>query len=202
MFADTEALCRQILAPYHDRFWSLVHDAWGMLLLQPEPIQRFIRSDSTTRANWMNTMVSNAAIESLSTDPAVRVLPNGKKIAFLLHDQVYLRFKYLPQDQLTRNFPTPRATRMDANLELDGIPPQAIRVAVGYQLDPLQSEISRVLVAHRNATALLWSYEVESTATSTIPIQLPLDHQTDELPAIRATGTSDDAAKRQGTDDT
>lgn len=202
MFADTESICRQTLEPYHDRLRSLVLDAWEALLQLPDPVQRDLRSDPTTRANWLNTTISNRAMETLLSDPAVRLLPNGQKTAFLFSDRVYARFKYLPPDQLTRNYPTKRAVRMEANLDLTDIPPQAIRVAVGYQLDPLQSQIDRVLVAHRNSTALLWSYEVEAAVTSTIPLQLPLDHELDELPAIRGTGTSSYQDKRQGTDDT
>lgn len=69
---------------------------------------------------------------------------------WVVGEHTVIRFKKMDEDGTTSNYPTRQARDFDQNLELEGVPPQPIRVSVGYLLDATAKQIERVQVARPN----------------------------------------------------
>lgn len=69
---------------------------------------------------------------------------------WVVGEHTVIRFKKMDEDGTTSNYPTRQARNFDQNLELDGVPPKPIRVAVGYLLSPAEDAIERVQIARPN----------------------------------------------------
>jgi hypothetical protein len=79
----------------------------------------------------------------------------GLKV-WLIRDKAVIRWKKHDEDGRTRNYPTPQALKFDRGDELPGLPPPAVRLSVGYFLNPPQTEIIRVQVAKPQGREVEW----------------------------------------------
>jgi len=71
---------------------------------------------------------------------------NGLKV-WNVEDKAVIRFKRMDEDGRSRNYPTRQAKAFDAGRELPGLPPPAVRLTIGYWLDPTQTEYYRTQIA-------------------------------------------------------
>jgi hypothetical protein len=71
---------------------------------------------------------------------------NGLKI-WNVDDQAVIRFKRMDEDGKSRNYPTRQARAFDLGRALPGLPPPAVRLTVGYWLDPTQTVYIRTQIA-------------------------------------------------------
>jgi hypothetical protein len=203
MFNDLETRCRQVLAPHAAILAQVPRAAWKRFMQQPDADRLALSVLPIQRANYVSAMMIDEARTRLVGRPGVREVPNSHCVGFLIDDEVFLRLKHLDAEGLSSNYPTPRAQRFNANLALDGIPPQAIRLDVGYQLNDLQTEVANVLVVRRRRKKVQWSFSLDARPEVVVlPIQRPLDEEVAAVPAIRArNAATDEQAKRLGTDD-
>lgn len=78
---------------------------------------------------------------------AVRPLEQRGLLLWAFGDHTLIRFKKMDEDGRTRNYPTKQALAFDRQYRLEGLPPDATRITVGYLLDETQINIVRVQVA-------------------------------------------------------
>jgi hypothetical protein len=67
-----------------------------------------------------------------------------------------IRFKKHDEDGYSRNYPTRQARQYDRGETLPGLPPEAVRLSVGYLLDPTATEFIRTQVARPLARRIEW----------------------------------------------
>jgi hypothetical protein len=75
---------------------------------------------------------------------------------WVVGDHVVVRLKRTDEDGKSRNYPTKQDKDYDRGLPLPGLPEPAVRVTVGYLLDPTQTQIVRVQVARPMGKGILW----------------------------------------------
>lgn len=89
-------------------------------------------------------------------------LLGGLKV-WRIEDFALIRFKKHDEDGYSRNYPTKQARQYDRGATLPGIPPEAVRLSVGYLLDASGTEYIRTQVAHPLSRRVDW-------CTAIIPI--------------------------------
>lgn len=67
-----------------------------------------------------------------------------------------IRFKKHDEDGRSRNYPTKQAKGYDRGMMLPGLPPPAVRLSVGYWLDPTNTEFMRSQVARPTGNMIEW----------------------------------------------
>jgi hypothetical protein len=67
-----------------------------------------------------------------------------------------IRFKKHDEDGYSRNYPTRQARQYDRGDTLPGLPPEAVRLSVGYLLDATSTEFIRTQVARPLARRIDW----------------------------------------------
>lgn len=93
-----------------------------------------------------------------------------------IQDKIVLRAKRVNENGIHVNNPTKQQRDFDRRQPLPGIPPAAVRVVVGYQLDPAFSMVERVIVRNPQTG---WAAQIvtldDTFAWEDItPAQLPL----------------------------
>jgi hypothetical protein len=204
LFDDPETQCRQVLASFAPVMARIPRTAWKRFLAFPDSDRFALSKLPIQRANVINALMHDEAQLNLVPLDGVKVIPNVNTPGYLVSDEVFVRFKALDQDGLSRNYPTQRSLAFNANESLEGIPATALRVDCGYQLNELQTEIKAVLVVHRSGAHAAWSFSIDAPAdVIVLPIQRPLDEGLEEIPAIRGRGehAKIKTLKLQATDD-
>lgn len=79
----------------------------------------------------------------------------GLKV-WLVRDKAVIRWKKMDEDGNSRNYPTKQAKDYDDGATLPGLPPPAVRLAVGYLPNPTSTEIVRVQVAKPRRLGIEW----------------------------------------------
>jgi hypothetical protein len=72
-------------------------------------------------------------------------------------DLALIRFKKHDEDGHSRNYPTKQAKAYDRGDMLPGLPPPAVRVSVGYWLDPTNTVFFRTQVARPMGKRVSWN---------------------------------------------
>lgn len=80
-------------------------------------------------------------------------------------DTALVRFKKMDEDGNTRNYPTPQAEAFDAQEKIEGLPPAAVRLSVGYLANPTFTAIERVILSKPNGESAEWSAAIDPAAT-------------------------------------
>jgi hypothetical protein len=79
----------------------------------------------------------------------------GRKV-WVVGDHAVVRLKKTDEDGKSRNYPTKQDKDYDRGVPLPGLPEPAVRVTVGYLLDPTQTQIVRVQVSRPMGKGILW----------------------------------------------
>ena len=79
----------------------------------------------------------------------------GRKV-WVVGDHAVIRLKKTDEDGKSRNYPTKQDKAYDRGDPLPGLPEPAVRVTVGYLLDPTQTQIERVQVSRPMGKSVLW----------------------------------------------
>jgi hypothetical protein len=86
---------------------------------------------------------------------------NVKNLKLLnFYDRYVLRFKQVNKFGMHQNYPTEQQHEFDRDVPLDGIPPAAIRLTSGYQLNAAGDAIERVLIARILGRSALWLSQI------------------------------------------
>jgi hypothetical protein len=92
-----------------------------------------------------------------------------------IRDQVLLRAKKVDANGRHRNHDTPQQRAFDAQEELPGLPPAAVRLVIGYQPDAAFSEVERVTVRRPLGrwVSQIIEAEPERSWIDITPVELP-----------------------------
>jgi hypothetical protein len=83
--------------------------------------------------------------------------PLGGLKIWRVGDLALIRFKKHDEDGNSRNYPTKQAKAYDRGDMLPGLPPPAVRVSVGYWLDPTNTVFYRTQVARPMGKLVSWN---------------------------------------------
>lgn len=100
-------------------------------------------------------MVAEADRRWLGRPGIVSIEIRGLKV-WLVRDTAAIRWKKMDEDGKSRNYPTKQAKDYDGGITLPGLPPPAIRLAVGYLPNPTKTEITRVQIAKPRGRGIDW----------------------------------------------
>ena len=116
-----------------------------------------IEHDRRAQATCTYTHMVAAADRRFAGRHGVRSLDvRGLKLWVFEPANVVVRFKKLDEDGRSRNYPTKQAKAFDAQLETPGLPPEPVRLTVGYLLDRTATEFMRSQIARPNGREALW----------------------------------------------
>jgi hypothetical protein len=93
-----------------------------------------------------------------------------------IQDKIVLRAKRVNENGIHVNNPTKQQRDFDRRQPLPGLPPEAVRLVVGYQLDPAFSMVERVIVRNPQSgwVAQIVSVDEVYAWEDITPAQLPL----------------------------
>ena len=93
----------------------------------------------------------------------------------IIRDQLVIRVKKVDENGRHRNYQTEQQKNFDGGADLDGIPPAALRVVVGYQPDAAFSKVDRVTVRRPKGDWVSQIVDIEGAASwvDITPAQLP-----------------------------
>ena len=198
MIRADEDIVREVLHPYEDAIFKLIHGAWddwrnlslGGRLIFP----------ARARACLVHDFMVQRAIAVWADDGAVRVVQQNETAKFVVNNRVLLRFKKADDRGLGSNIPTQASLSfVDQEQELPGIP-DAHKIEIVYVLNRLQTQIERIVVVARNGDERLWDYAIAPAQTAEI-ISLPIAPSADMPRVARIkvrTGADADKKKDSG----
>ncbi len=79
----------------------------------------------------------------------------GRKV-WVVGDHAVIRIKKMDEDGRSRNYPTKQDKEYDLGVPLPGLPQPAVRVTVGYLLDPTATQVERVQVSRPLGKSINW----------------------------------------------
>jgi hypothetical protein len=136
---DLDAICREAVATYR-RY----------------PPEFVVEHDARAGASCTYCHMLSGAERRFEGRPGVVFKDiRGLKV-WLVGDAAVLRFKKMDEEGHSRNYPTKQAQDYDRQAALPGIPAPAVRLSVGYLLDPTGTEVVRVQVAKPMDQAVGW----------------------------------------------
>jgi hypothetical protein len=143
---DLDAICRTAFTTYRG--------------YAPEVL---VEHDSRAAANCTYSHIAAEAERRFATHhPKVQLLDprplGGLKVwrAGETGADALIRFKKHDGDGFSRNYPTKQARQYDRGVTLPGLPPEAVRLSVGYFLDPTGTEFVRTQVARPMGKRIDW----------------------------------------------
>jgi hypothetical protein len=96
------------------------------------------------------------ALRRWTDRPGIKALDiRGRKV-WHIGSGVLVRLKKTDEDGKARNYPTKQDKEYDRGVTLPGLPEPAVRVTVGYLLNPTQTEIVRVQVSKPRGKEIEW----------------------------------------------
>lgn len=140
---DLDAICRHAFTTYraYEPAVLVEHDA------------------RAAAANVYSHMASEAERRFLD-HPKIKLIdprPLGGLKVWRVSDAAVIRFKKHDEDGRSRNYPTKQAKNYDRGVTLPGLPPPAVRLSVGYWLDPTGTEYIRTQVARPLGKSVDWN---------------------------------------------
>jgi hypothetical protein len=123
------------------------------------PADVLVDHDARAAATCTYSHIAAAASARLGQYDNVKLLDErqlgGLKV-WRVGDFAVFRFKKHDEDGRGRNYPTKQAEAYDKGLSLPGLPAPAVRLSVGYWLDPTGIEFHRTQVARPMGGLIDW----------------------------------------------
>lgn len=112
----------------------------------------------------------------LSEQPGFHFLTVRGLHVLNIQDRIVLRAKRVNENGIHVNNPTKQQRDFDRHQPLPGLPPEAVRLVVGYQLDPAFSKVERVIIRNPQSGWLSQIVLVDEVYAweDITPAQLPL----------------------------
>jgi hypothetical protein len=146
-FGEQQAMVMAVLEP---QFATLTDIYKSAVDLYNEGTSPRIRAEHTSRAalNSIYSLVWKGYEREFGEMSGFHLL-NMRGLNILnIGDQVVVRAKRVDANGLHVNNPTQQQKDFDRQIPLAGLPPEAVRVVIGYELDPAYSTVERVIVRH------------------------------------------------------
>ncbi len=164
IFSEQHVLAR--LAPHLPFLTTLPHAAVEQYVKRVAPA--FSARWPRQRASAIHALM----IEAMTARFGADMIYVGGRWLWRAANDLLVQFKMLGESGLPRNYPTPRALRFDAQVELIDLP-AAMRVTLGYVLDEETAEVVSVRVVGQDGARILFSSELV-TAQPILPLFAPV----------------------------
>ncbi len=161
-----ESLVKSTLKSYVQSISDAIKESWQKYL-DIEPDKRY-PWDSKTRANVVNNYICHEIRHRFDNISGVSINDHCGFLVLNFCDTVLLRFKMLDKNRRAGNIQTKQQNDYDRLSELPHLPPKAIRVVAGYQLDQMETQIKDILITRPICGKILWYYPILSETFSTI----------------------------------
>jgi hypothetical protein len=164
LFSEDDA--DAVLKPYYPGLRNALLGAWRDWE-NLDPAMR-VRLSPRARANLIYDFVLFRAREYFASSREVEILERRGLFLFGVAGKVLLRFKKLDKRLRHSNIPTRQQIELSLQRELPGMPPRAVSLIVGYQLDLTQTSIAAMFITYPNGRRIAWAYELPETVSSNI----------------------------------
>lgn len=170
-----------LLVPFHEG-WHAAHGTYKAY----DPAHT-ADHDDTTAANCVRSHMWAYVQNQIAERPGVNLL-NVRGLKLLnFHDRYVLRFKQVDRTGLHQNYQTEQQNDFDEGATLPKIPPAAIRLTSGYQLNAGADTIERILIARVYARSVLWLAQVNVVAADAewadiTPVRFPGTRRVQAVP--------------------
>jgi hypothetical protein len=152
-----------LLEPYLAEVRECYNHAWEAWETFGETLPNIRRALSpSARARFIYDMTTDHA-RRVFGDPdrdGVRVLTVRGLFVLDIEGIALVRFKKLRPNLTTSGIPTGQAQLFAYQQQLPGMPLHATKLVAGYLLNPVEDEISRVLITCSVDTRLEWAFEI------------------------------------------
>lgn len=146
-FGEQQMMVMGVLEPNFATLTRIYVDA---IDLYNEGTSPRIRAEHTSRAalNSIYALVWKGYQREFGELPGHHLLDVRGLNILNIGDKVVARAKRVDANGRHRNNMTPQQRNFDRQIPLEGLPPEAVRVVIGYELDPAFSTVERVIVRH------------------------------------------------------
>jgi hypothetical protein len=162
-----------VLEPYLARMYSCFPAAMALY----NKVEPHIRADHDDRAAASSVYCHawNGLQRELSEEPGFHFLTHRGLNLLNIRDQVLIRAKKVDANGRHRNADTRQQRDFDAQAELPGLPPAAVRLVIGYQPDAAFSEVERVTVRRPQGrwVSQIIEADTECSWVDITPVELP-----------------------------
>jgi hypothetical protein len=198
----TEDDVRGVLAPYHARLATLIHEAFA----EWRAVEQFRAAEKfgptlydRTKSNYIFDAISRRAIPRFGVEERVSVDIEAQTFKLRFRGLV-LRIKKGGDDELGQNHPTLSALAfIDADGVLPGLPPETMKIEVVWLPNEIWTAVESIYVTARDGSVALWRYEIRPALPTAeiIPIR---PAPTGDRPAtglVKPKSTSSDSVEEQ-----
>ena len=133
----------------------------GMLELLASPPIQLIDMTTTNKAANLNSFLYGNSRRRFAEDPGVEFKDLNQQRYLVMDAKVWLRFKLLKSDHLSRNLPTRQSLLWNAQLPLAGSTIQRLdRLELGYMPDALWTGIDKAYILLRVQNKVVWLWQI------------------------------------------
>ncbi|MEA2561337.1 MAG: hypothetical protein QOH06_2841 [Acidobacteriota bacterium] len=156
------------LGPYLSALHECIASGWQAWELFGE-IAPALRLPLTnrTRANFIYDHITTGARARFADLKRVKISENRGFLELLIASRYIIRFKKLNKSGRSSNIQTKQQLRwFSIQLELPDMPPAAVRLIAGYQLNLLGTEVANVLVTRPVGSVIEWSFSLADSLSN------------------------------------
>lgn len=144
------------LGPYHDGLHACVMAAWGHWKRLMEEFHGF---SPVGRRNVLHDFIVQEVRTRFGDVAGVRIkeLKSGRFLVCV--EGIVLIFKHVDSSLRPKNYPTKAALAFSKQLPLPAVP-KGPRLVIGYQLNTLETELTKVSVIFLLGREVIWDYQI------------------------------------------
>jgi hypothetical protein len=144
-----------------------LHDEWTgahRLYQEKYPPEVLAEHDDSTAASCVRAHMLMGVLRRYDGAVGCNIL-NIEGLKVLNYwDRAVLRFKKVDAAGRHQNYQTAQQRDFDDQLPLPGLPPRAVRLTSGYQLDASGQSIERIIIARPIGRSIMWTAQVNVLA--------------------------------------
>jgi hypothetical protein len=114
-----------------------------------------------SRASVIHDLAVDYAAKALEGDSDVHIEERKGLFLFMFHQKVIVRFKKFDEGMRSSNIPTKQVSGFLYQMDLPAMPPRAVHLEVGYQLNLLQTSITGIFLTWPDGPRILRYWELE-----------------------------------------
>lgn len=170
------------LKPHVDKLVSALQFGWtAWERLGKEAPKLRVDLDPRARAACVSAWISAEARRLFSDQKSVRITDQRRFLELVFEDRYVVRFKKLDTRGRWSNISTKQQKLWNSQqLELPGLPPRAVRLIAGYQLNALGTALEKTMLAMPDQNAVAWVLEITGDSENVIPMPVPAAAATDK----------------------
>ena len=149
------------LEPYFDRITNIYSGAVDQYNTETSPKAR---AEHDTRAALcaIYSYAWKGLMREFDDEPGFRSMTVRGLNVLNIRDVIVMRAKHVDANGHHANHDSKQQRDFDRQLSIPGLPPAAVRLVVGYNLDPAFSQVERVIVRRPLGKWTAWSAQIVS----------------------------------------